>query len=60
VTVNNITIELDNLTASYEDEVESNNANKALVSKLNGELSALRTKYEKELQARLEEIEDIK
>lgn len=60
MTVNNITIELDNLTASYEDEVESNNANKALVSKLNGELSALRTKYEKELQARLEEIEDIK
>ena len=51
---------MDNLTVSYEEEVEANNNNKATISRLQGELGALRSKYEKELLAKTEEIEDIK
>lgn len=50
----------DNLNARYEEESEAASNLRAQLSKVNADYAALKTKYDKELIAKQEELEEIK
>ena len=50
----------DNLNARYEEESETASTLRASFSKISAEYAALKTKYDKELMAKQEELEEIR
>jgi len=60
ITVNNLTVEIDNLNGRLEEEAESNSQLKAQLSNAQAELQRLRSKYDKDMMAKTEELEDVK
>lgn len=60
ITVNNLQIELDNVNGRLEDECEGANQARAALSKAATELGALKTKYDKDMMMRTEELEDFR
>lgn len=48
------------LNARLEEEVESGNNLRAQLSKVNTEYTALKTRFEKELQMKTEELDELK
>ena len=57
---NSLQIEFDQLTAKYEEEAEAAGNLRATVNKLSIDLQNLRSKYDKDMAARLEELEDLR
>lgn len=60
IQINNLTIEIDNISARLEEEAESNSSLKAQLSNAQAELQRLRSKYDKDMMAKTEELEDFK
>ena len=50
----------DVLSAKYEDESEAGTLLRNQISKLNTELQALKSKYEREIMAKTEELEELR
>lgn len=50
----------DNLNARYEEESESLSLARQQLSKVNAEFAALKTRYDKEILAKVEEIEELR
>ena len=50
----------DNLNHRLEEETESNNSLRDKLSKVNAEYTALKTRFDKEIQAKTEECEEIR
>ena len=57
---NSLQVEFDQLTARYEEEAEAAGNLRATVNKLQIDLQNLRSKYDKDMAARLEELEDLR
>ncbi len=53
-------MDFDNLNARYEEEAEAAGLLRNQVSKITVELQNLRTKYDKDMMARAEELEDLR
>merc|ERR1712045_398431 len=60
IQINSLQIEYDNLNARYEEEVEGAGGMRNQVSKLQAELVALRSKYDKDMMMKAEELEDLR
>merc|ERR1712108_74147 len=50
----------DNLNIRYEEEAESSNILRASLSKVNAEYLTLKSRFDKEIQAKIEEIEEVR
>ena len=60
IQVTNIQIELDNALARLDEETEAANTARANAGKWQTELQTLKSRFEKELLARTEELEDAR
>ena len=60
IQVTSLSVDLDNSNARLEEEAEANSALRNQVSKLGADLAAQRSKFEKELMSRTEELEDLR
>ncbi len=60
ITVNNLQMDFDNANARLEEEAEANASLRNQLSKAQGDLGAFKSKYEKEVVLRIEEMEDLK
>ncbi len=57
---NSLQVDFDNLNARYEEEAEAAGLLRNQVSKITVELQNLRQKYDKDMMARAEELEDLR
>ncbi len=60
IQINSITVDYDNLNARFEEEQENASSLRAQLSKLQTEFQALRTRYDKDMMAKTEELEDTR
>ena len=60
IQINNLTVEVDSLSVRLEEEAESNIQLKLQLSNAQAELQRLRSKYDKDMMIKTEELEDIK
>ncbi len=60
ITVNSLQVDIDNLNARLEEEGDSANQARTALGKLQGEYGTLKSRYEKEVIMKTEELEDMR
>ena len=60
IQVNALTVDLDNANARLDEEGEAATTLRGQLSRSQADLTALRSKFDKEIQARIEECDDLK
>ena len=60
IQINNLQVDFDNVNARLEEESEAANSMRAQLSRANGDLTSLKSRYDKDILIKTEEFEDLR